>query len=185
MRPLEFDEEPASYLSLQHAGPARCESTTGATHCEEDAMNRLPAHGEFNRRSFCAVTGVVALAALAVHRRRSSDAENSENATGPISRPATVNGRIRCVPGWGQMPTGLTFGGTHGAIATDNAGQVYVSTQSETGILIYAPRVHSRKISRLNIPRSTQSSTRRKARTSTSTQPCRRGRRKRIGYSSK
>ena len=29
--------------------------------------------------------------------------------------------------------------GTHGAIATDNAGHVYVSTQSETGILVYTP----------------------------------------------
>jgi hypothetical protein len=41
------------------------------------------------------------------------------------------------VQGWGQLPSGTQFGGTHGGIATDNAGRVYVSTQSETGILVY------------------------------------------------
>ena len=41
--------------------------------------------------------------------------------------------------GWGQLPAGTVFGGTHGGIATDKAGHVYVSTQSETGILVYAP----------------------------------------------
>lgn len=40
---------------------------------------------------------------------------------------------------WGALPTGATFGGTHGAIAQDNAGNIYVSTQSATGILVYAP----------------------------------------------
>jgi hypothetical protein len=29
------------------------------------------------------------------------------------------------------------FGGTHGAIAQDKAGDIYVSTQSETGVLVY------------------------------------------------
>jgi hypothetical protein len=41
------------------------------------------------------------------------------------------------VQGWGRLPSGTEFGGTHGAIATDRAGRVYVSTQSETGILVY------------------------------------------------
>jgi hypothetical protein len=40
---------------------------------------------------------------------------------------------------WGKLPTGTDFGGTHGGIATDKAGHVYVSTQSETGILVYGP----------------------------------------------
>ncbi len=41
------------------------------------------------------------------------------------------------VQGWGQLPAGTSFGGTHGGIATDKAGHVYVSTQSETGVLVY------------------------------------------------
>ena len=35
------------------------------------------------------------------------------------------------------MPAGTSFGGTHGAIAQDKAGDIYVSTQSNTGVLVY------------------------------------------------
>ncbi len=54
-------------------------------------------------------------------------------------RRATGSGPTKLAPDWGHLPADLAFGGTHGAIATDNAGQVYVSTQSETGILVYSP----------------------------------------------
>ena len=43
------------------------------------------------------------------------------------------------VPQWGKLPPGKRFGGTHGAISSDKAGNVYVSTQSETGVLVYEP----------------------------------------------
>lgn len=51
----------------------------------------------------------------------------------------TGNGEwtYRKVENWGHLPDGIAFGGTHGAIATDNAGLVYVSTQSNTGLLVY------------------------------------------------
>lgn len=42
------------------------------------------------------------------------------------------------VSDWGVLPTGTTFGGTHGAIAQDKAGNIYVSTQSNTGVLVYS-----------------------------------------------
>jgi hypothetical protein len=45
----------------------------------------------------------------------------------------------RVADGWGQLPAGTSFGGTHGGIAADKAGNVYVSTQSETGVLVYNP----------------------------------------------
>ena len=53
----------------------------------------------------------------------------------------TGNGEwtYHAIENWGQLPEGKSFGGTHGAIATDRSGQVYVSTQSETGILVYSP----------------------------------------------
>jgi len=53
----------------------------------------------------------------------------------------TGNGEwtYRIVPEWGQLPAGTAFGGTHGGIATDKAGRVYVSTQSNTGVLVYSP----------------------------------------------
>jgi hypothetical protein len=51
----------------------------------------------------------------------------------------TGNGQwiYRVVPHWGQLPPGTSFGGTHGAIATDKVGLLYVSTQSETGVVVY------------------------------------------------
>jgi hypothetical protein len=97
------------------------------------------AAGAFDRRSFCAVTGIAALATLIVPGAEAAIHDHDESMTS--TRLQTGNGEwmYEVVPAWGRLPTGLRFGGTHGAIATDNAGQVYVSTQSETGILVYTP----------------------------------------------
>jgi hypothetical protein len=53
----------------------------------------------------------------------------------------TGNGQwtYEVVPDWGALPAGTSFGGTHGAISQDKAGNLYVSTQSTTGILVYTP----------------------------------------------
>lgn len=53
----------------------------------------------------------------------------------------TGNGEwtYRVAPEWGKLPAGKNFGGTHGGIATDRAGHVYISTQSEMGVLVYSP----------------------------------------------
>jgi len=94
----------------------------------------------FNRRQFCAVGGVAALAALAgPHAQGETEA--------PAATLRTGNGEwtYDVVPAWGQLPAGTAFGGTHGAIATDKAGNVYVSTQSGTGILVYSPDGKLRK----------------------------------------
>jgi hypothetical protein len=90
----------------------------------------------FNRRRFCAVTGIAALATLA---STSATAEAGEPQNAASQKIQTGNGEwtYEVVQGWGQLPAGTVFGGTHGAIATDSAGYLYVSTQSETGILVY------------------------------------------------
>ena len=46
------------------------------------------------------------------------------------------------VSGWGALPADTSFGGTHGAIAQDKAGHIYVSTQSRTGVLVYSSDGH-------------------------------------------
>jgi hypothetical protein len=98
-----------------------------------------PEAGRFDRRNFCTVAGAAALATL------TGPHANAETGTADASRASvrmqTGNGEwtYEVVAGWGQLPAGTVFGGTHGAIATDNAGHVYVSTQSETGILVYTP----------------------------------------------
>lgn len=90
-----------------------------------------------NRRGFCTAAGMGALAALVSARAEAQTANCSTEGAAMM----TGNGAwtYRVVEGWGQLPTGEAFGGTHGGIATDNAGQLYVSTQSETGILVYSP----------------------------------------------
>ena len=84
-----------------------------------------------NRREFCALTVIGVLGSvvgLPAHAE-----ENTLNA----SQQQTGNGEFtyNVVSQWGQLPPGKAFGGTHGGIATDKAGRLYVSTQSETGVL--------------------------------------------------
>jgi hypothetical protein len=87
----------------------------------------------FKRRTFMSVTGIVAVAS-AVPRLASAQTQTSASPT-----VLTGNGEwtYEFVPGWGSLPTGTSFGGTHGAISQDNAGNIYVSTQSTTGVLVY------------------------------------------------
>ena len=103
-------------------------------------MNRTQTESEvFDRRKFCAVSGVAALATLAGTRAKAEARVPAEDAASVTMRTGNGEWTYEVVPGWGQLPAGTVFGGTHGAIATDNAGHVYVSTQSETGILVYTP----------------------------------------------
>jgi hypothetical protein len=93
--------------------------------------------GEIGRRRFLAAAGATALAATAVRAAKPETAGRSANdVQGELF---TGNGEWTCRirSDWGKLPTGTTFGGTHGAIAQDNAGRIYVSTQSTTGVLVY------------------------------------------------
>ena len=89
------------------------------------------------------------------------------------------------VQGWGKLPAGISYGGTHGGIVTDQDGNVYVSTQSETGILVYRPDGVLMKTIAKEYPEVHSMVYAGKARKSTCTPRCRRGRQKRIGSSSR
>lgn len=43
------------------------------------------------------------------------------------------------VPGWGPLPDGKPLGPTHGGIALDHAGRVYLSTDSDRAICVFEP----------------------------------------------
>jgi hypothetical protein len=90
-----------------------------------------------NRRKFCATTGGAAFGLL-LGRGAHAEARSEEPAL-DSTELQTGNGEwtYRVVSNWGQLPPGTAFGGTHGGIATDQAGLLYVSTQSETGVLVY------------------------------------------------
>jgi hypothetical protein len=85
-----------------------------------------------DRRTFFAAAGITALAPRVLSA--SSD---------PLSSTVQLSGNgewtYASVSDWGALPAGTTFGGTHGAIAQDKAGNIYVSTQSDTGVLVYSP----------------------------------------------
>lgn len=100
--------------------------------------NASASSGNLNRRQFFAGAG---LAAAAAALPLAANAATSVAAPSPQDNQLeTGNGEFtyRVVEGWGALPEGTKFGGTHGAIAVDNAGSVYVSTQSETGVLVYS-----------------------------------------------
>ena len=89
------------------------------------------------RRDFCAITSVAALGSLLGSQAHADT--TSEERPLDSSQLQTGNGEwtYHVVSNWGQLPQGKAFGGTHGGIATDKAGLLYVSTQSATGVLVY------------------------------------------------
>jgi hypothetical protein len=93
--------------------------------------------GEIDRRQFLTAAGATSVASLLSPTAR-ADASIVQKDTEPVQL-RTGNGEwtYRVVPHWGELPQDEAFGGTHGGIATDKAGLLYVSTQSATGILIY------------------------------------------------
>jgi hypothetical protein len=92
---------------------------------------------EINRRQFCAASGAAAFTTL-VSTGAFAETPPEKSALNPVQL-RTGNGEwtYRVVSHWGELPPGKTFGGTHGGIATDKAGLLYVSTQSATGVLVY------------------------------------------------
>ena len=92
-----------------------------------------------SRRTFLATAGAAITAATV---SASSQAKAPSMQTQPLLLTGNGEWTYEVVPNWGSLPAGTTFGGTHGAIAQDNAGKIYVSTQSATGILVYTPEGH-------------------------------------------
>lgn len=89
---------------------------------------------KFNRRAFMSVAGIAGARTAAFYPLVPAAANPSGAA-----EIMTGNGdwTYEVAPGWGALPSGTNFGGTHGAIAQDKAGNMYVSTQSLTGVLVY------------------------------------------------
>jgi hypothetical protein len=92
-----------------------------------------------SRRAFLAATGAAAFA-LAAPASARSDAKESDMNAQP-QHLVTGNGEwtYEVVRDWGALPPAIAFGGTHGAVAQDKTGNIYVSTQSTTGVLVYTP----------------------------------------------
>ena len=61
--------------------------------------------------------------------------------TGLDQRVRTGNGMntFETVPGWSKFPDGKALGPTHGGIAIDRSGHIYVSTDSDRAICVFEP----------------------------------------------
>jgi hypothetical protein len=90
-----------------------------------------------NRREFCAITGVAVLGSLLGPEAHAYTKSEEHSLDSPQLQTGNGEWTYRVVSDWGQLPAGKMFGGTHGGIATDKAGNLYVSTQSTTGVLVY------------------------------------------------
>ena len=91
----------------------------------------------FSRRRFLA-SGVAAFPLCAYS---SSAAQTTGAHTDGDAAVLTGNGEwtYEVTRDWGKLRPGTEFGGTHGGITQDGRGRVYVSTQSQTGVLVYGP----------------------------------------------
>jgi hypothetical protein len=87
---------------------------------------------KMHRRTFLAAAGITALA-----HGQGKVSYHSKSCSVPFLPTGNGEWTYAVMPGWGTLPAGTTFGGTHGAIAEDRLGNIYVSTQSSTGVLVY------------------------------------------------
>ena len=85
-------------------------------------MNGSEARNEaegLNRRHFFAAAGAVAVTTLTASSVHAQAIDNSCRAKQPAMVTGNGEWTYRVVEGWGQLPAGTAFGGTHGGIATD------------------------------------------------------------------
>ena len=91
-----------------------------------------------NRRNFFKAASASVLVGFAGHSTVLAEC-TSESPVPMEYRTGNGEWSYQVIPHWGTLPAGRQFGGTHGAITRDRAGNLYVSTQSETGVLVFDP----------------------------------------------
>ena len=92
----------------------------------------------FSRRKFSIAAGAASIAALTSSFASAEASTPESDSTRSALQTGNGEWTYQVAQGWGPLPAGSAFGGTHGGIATDKAGHVYISTQSETGVLVYS-----------------------------------------------
>ncbi len=80
---------------------------------------------------------------VAAHPDHDHDAEGHERPAAPAAGDPVITGNgpftFRAHDWWGKLPDGLALGPTHGGVAVDEAGNVYVSTDAEHSICVFRP----------------------------------------------
>jgi len=101
-------------------------------------MSKSRRNSEMNRRKFFVAAGATTLASLGMREARPETTGEDEKYMQTETLTGNGEWTYRVMVGWGKLPQGTQFGGTHGAVAQDNTGRIYVSTQSDTGVLVYS-----------------------------------------------
>lgn len=84
-------------------------------------------------------------APLALKAHPDHEAEKSPNSQAPISnlKDGALTGQgdwvYKTVHDWGRIPGQDYIGTTHGGVAVDKSGKIYVSTDGPNGIIVYEP----------------------------------------------
>ncbi len=87
-----------------------------------------------HRRRFLAGLGAGAVASVLGPRSAMAAFATGAEEDGPAL--GTGPHRYRWIHGWGTLPQGTKYGSTHGGIAVDSKGHVYVSTDGEASIVV-------------------------------------------------
>ena len=89
---------------------------------------------------------VLSLASTALAHQPASDSKSGSHHETPDSGAfmTVVNTgqgayRYQTVPGFGKIPDGSKLGPTHGGVAVDNQGLIYVSTDGPKSICVFKP----------------------------------------------
>lgn len=79
------------------------------------------------------------ISVLAAHDGTDTPHDFTPVVTTPETKAFTSDGdfKFETDPGWGVLPNGENPGPTHGGVARDKAGNVYVSTDTAKGILVF------------------------------------------------
>jgi sugar lactone lactonase YvrE len=83
--------------------------------------------------AFCLLGGI----AHAQSASSSSDAALAKSVALPAGPLGQGAWRFEVDPGWAKVPAGVTLGPTHGGVAVDKAGNIYVSSDGPNGILVF------------------------------------------------
>ena len=97
------------------------------------ATSPLPIMFPRSLLAFCLLGGI----AHAQSASSSSDAALAKSVALPAGPLGQGAWRFEVDPGWAKVPAGVTLGPTHGGVAVDKAGNIYVSSDGPNGILVF------------------------------------------------
>jgi DNA-binding beta-propeller fold protein YncE len=91
------------------------------------------------RRAYLPGAGllILVLAVVVVFGRTPLDKDGAKAAGGAKIILGEGKHKYEWVSGWAKLPSGMSFGSTHGGVQLDSQGRVYVNTDTENAIIVF------------------------------------------------